>query len=803
MSTFLIFPNNVSGYEADTWYIEDFEDEANGNSPIEGWLWGIEEITTANVYNNQFRILPDGDTTQPSASWQFLYPNPLAINHINWTQRADDDDTAILYLNFTDFLGDDLFKLRTRQTGQLGDTIKWYIGIYDFETTLYDDIFAEFLTDGSDGDYSYIDMEILYSNHTIKLQIYDITASVLYTRWLVNPDYFSLGFKTDNRTIRFLEFFMETDAGSDDPDIFDDFKIQFDTDYDYSPDYSDMYPFDIAGLIKVGHLQETVPYYSDSFMHISDTETTSYAWWDILKIYPSVEYNYYQYLETQYDTEIEGTIKHFAFKMPKIWQDTYNGDYTDLFLRLNGYYCDQATGSYSLSLFYDMLFWENVDVPVSTTGVNIEILSANQPDRYILVDADTNIYGDTTKQFRVHGDNSLWNGYYDGGNVFGTDFVNAFWYKPINYEEGLEEYNFSIGVSESVVYQGESIDIVYSCPITDEVFLTIDDNGIIIYNKSTDVTGITSGFMTFLCENSGYVNISLRVDNVVQVFQNVTVIEKDINYLIYTTPNPSKPNQEFDICYIYNNTLYDGVIEINDVQYNIDNSTANLTKIYDINILEEGCYNIILYINKDGTLIEKANNIHTVKNNYANDIYLSFLTEAGAWVDYYEQNVTFSFLANMYIKGKHNFICKDIFVYVGGHTISVSTESIFSEQLPHLTRGSYTAYLKIRVGASTIILDSISFSISGEAVPSEPDFLFGLPMTYMYAMFGALITLGFLVIPFSLSMKHKGSTSSVIYAIFGGIGLGVATIIGFFPLWLPLMITIIVVTILVVEYKKG
>ncbi|GAG66254.1 unnamed protein product, partial [marine sediment metagenome] len=38
---------------------------------------------------------------------------------------------------------------------------------------------------------------------------------------------------------------------------------------------------------------------------------------------------------------------------------------------------------------------------------------------------------------------------------------------------------------------------------------------------------------------------------------------------------------------------------------------------------------------------------------------------------------------------------------------------------------------------------------------------------------------------------------------FGGIGLGVSTLAGFFPLWLPLMITILVVTIMVIEYKKG
>lgn len=74
---------------------------------------------------------------------------------------------------------------------------------------------------------------------------------------------------------------------------------------------------------------------------------------------------------------------------------------------------------------------------------------------------------------------------------------------------------------------------------------------------------------------------------------------------------------------------------------------------------------------------------------------------------------------------------------------------------------------------------------------------------YMKAMFGAFITLGFLLLPLVISMKSRSGVSNVVYAVFGGIGLGVSTIAGFFPLWLPLMITILMVTIMIIEYKKG
>ena len=122
-----------------------------------------------------------------------------------------------------------------------------------------------------------------------------------------------------------------------------------------------------------------------------------------------------------------------------------------------------------------------------------------------------------------------------------------------------------------------------------------------------------------------------------------------------------------------------------------------------------------------------------------------------------------------------------------------------------LPSGTHTAYLRITIGDEEVTLKEITFSIGalGEEPTEEEEYIFGLPIAYMNAMFGAFITLGFLIIPFALSRSHKGDTSSVIYAIFGGIGLGVSTIIGFFPLWLPLMITILVVTILVIEYKKS
>lgn len=118
---------------------------------------------------------------------------------------------------------------------------------------------------------------------------------------------------------------------------------------------------------------------------------------------------------------------------------------------------------------------------------------------------------------------------------------------------------------------------------------------------------------------------------------------------------------------------------------------------------------------------------------------------------------------------------------------------------PHYA-GHYKAYLEIYGGKFDDFY--VPFTVTGEGVlpPSEEIFIWGIPQAYVYAMFGAFITLGFLIIPFALS---KGNASNIIYAIFGGIGLGISTIAGFFPLWLPLMITLIMLAILYIEHKKG
>ncbi|GAH85077.1 unnamed protein product, partial [marine sediment metagenome] len=158
----------------------------------------------------------------------------------------------------------------------------------------------------------------------------------------------------------------------------------------------------------------------------------------------------------------------------------------------------------------------------------------------------------------------------------------------------------------------------------------------------------------------------------------------------------------------------------------------------------------------------------------------------------------------LYFSGTHNFIGQNVYVEVLSHKINVGSYYTFTVEMPDIDNdGEYTAYLKLEHDGSIITLDSYSFALTGEEwIPEpEPD-IFGLPIEYMHAMFGAFITLGFLLLPLAMAIKSKHETSSVVYAIFGGIGLGISTAAGFFPIWLPFMICIIMIGVVIIEYKK-
>jgi hypothetical protein len=611
------------------------------------------------------------------------------------------------------------------------------------------------------------------------------------------------------------------DPDKDDPDLIDNFKIKFNTGFTYADAPEGNYPFSTNGLVQVGDMQDTKIYDSTLHMPINDTSTTSYGWWDLFRLFPTTDYIFNSYAEIKYDTSIEGTIKHIGLKMPKSWETTHDGDYTDIYLNINGIYCEKSEGAYSLNANYYMYYWTDVDVSVIDKPVVLEFMVANQPMRYILVNAESDIDGDGNREFASHGDNELWDAIYNGENRFNRDFVYAFWYQAPNYEEGLEEYAYNIDVSDTTVNEGETIDISYTCPVDSAVNLVIEENDIEVYNASTDVTGVTSGAIKYTCMNSGFVNISLKTGATKQIEVSVTVNDiGTIHYVVYTNPSVTKPSDFFDIHYIYNNTAYDGRIEIGDLIFNVERNTNTEKIIHDVQINTEGCYPIFLYVNKNNVSIEKSSNMHTVKNNYANDLYVGYLNPAGGINEYHDNDSSFNYYSTLYFMGKHNFLCKDVYIDVTGHKYSVSDKSLFKVLIDGLSGGTHTAYLRVKTGSGIITLDSFRFKIGDSAIGAEPTTIQTLIRNAFDSTTRMLI--GFFIIgaitlsPFVIVVKARGGIGkgskrcisvqipNILYGVMFGISVVVVYSLGFidFALMFFLMFILMTMVILVFLVKR-
>jgi len=401
--------------------------------------------------------------------------------------------------------------------------------------------------------------------------------------------------------------------------------------------------------------------------------------------------------------------------------------------------------------------------------------------------------------------------YYDGEYIYeygvghrcNYDIVYECWYEEIA-PPVYEEYEYELIVSPNTVDLYKPVTITYTCPIdvVNKLVIT-NETSIDVYNETTDMTGLQTGTYTYYPLTSGTHNIRLWDDTNSQLEKTeaITVVHANYTYLIFTQPNPSKPDNYFDIYYIYNSSLYNGVITVNNERYDILMNTRNLSVIENIIINIEGVYPVVLFMNVSGSLVQRASILHIVQIDTINELYVNYRCwDCTTSTNYYDgdtiliiSNQEFSF------RGSHNFIGQNIYIKVFNTNRYVGYASEFTEYMTIQSNGDYTAELILEHEGIELILTDIHFTVVDEIEEEEEDTFFGLPIDYMYAMFGAFLTLGFLIIPFALS---KGKASNVIYAIFGGLGLGISTIMGLFPLWLPFMITLIILAIIIVEYKR-
>lgn len=410
------------------------------------------------------------------------------------------------------------------------------------------------------------------------------------------------------------------------------------------------------------------------------------------------------------------------------------------------------------------------------------------------------IDNDGEQTFKYHSNANQFNGIYDG-TTFNSDLIYRMYYEgaiyrpPQTYEDLIDTDKNSYEQFETVTVIGSVSTLLYANR------LVINKSGVEYVNKT--ISGYTfSEFFTPTLEGNYNASIYRDGDGIIETC-SFTVSITSLEHYIYTVSNPSRPIENFNVYFKYNYTTVPCAIVLFNNRdlvkplkiWTYDTVPINDSFSYILD--DEGIYYFDLcsysFDNATSQYIYTTikRHRHICKNEYPNQLNVVYDV-----VDFGQGQIVY---------GSHNFLGSAVVIKMNGEVaFSLSDISEFETVYVPQYSGEYNATLVIMLSDTTIVLDYALFSVSGDQLPPAPEppkeDTFGLPQEYMDAMFGALITLGFLLLPFLMS---KGKASNIIYAIFGGVGLGVSTLAGFFPVWLPLMITVLMVTILVIEYKKG
>lgn len=159
------------------------------------------------------------------------------------------------------------------------------------------------------------------------------------------------------------------------------------------------------------------------------------------------------------------------------------------------------------------------------------------------------------------------------------------------------------------------------------------------------------------------------------------------------------------------------------------------------------------------------------------------------------------------IYGTHRFPLTDVKVTLNNKFIqNVGNDPVFNFPYTINVAGSYILKLVLYMSnGTTIELDSYTFSISeggGGGGTTPVDLIFtNIGNTALGSIVGMIITIFSLLIPFMVARgMNINGIPMFVYAITGGMGIAISSILGLFPPWLPFFIIALGIIIAVIVY---
>lgn len=573
--------------------------------------------------------------------------------------------------------------------------------------------------------------------------------------------------------------------------------------------------------------------YGDLSMYESIGDTTAHSWLTLINA---------RYLEEQFLVNMQCNITAVDLLVGGLqWHD--DSDTSNYFLRLsdgsssNTYECGNPTyffdcgNGHILRWIFDAPFDTDGGKPtfefIHTKGYEVSRTVAwwflwwqAEPEYtyrywYVGVD-DTDLDNDGDIIFKIHDASALLDGVYNGDSL-GYDLSYKFYYENLQFYEG-HNYTDSILIDKtSLKRYEESLNI--------DAFSSDGSvpNQIRIFNvdTSTEVTNdsfpITFTEEDFKCSHTpevlGNFNVSLYRGGVCKATETFTVIEStQSDFLIYTKPSTTNPNEQFRLRYRYNHSAsamgciflsrYPFVSSSYIERWYITENTAVgvFDEIFPLQLTTSGVYYFIMCCEvSNGTYAPvtggQSLTKHTVRSQVANSLKVA------------HTNIVLG--QEQIITGYHNHVGSNVVLRFNGvneHAVGTSSDILVSYYPEKI--GWYEVELVLISANGSEVLHTVRFSVS-EPPEQADEFnyiyrlifdLFGLMGVWIA---GGVVVVAFMIMPLYLTKKYDlPEIPRFAYFGFAVVGMILAVVFQFWEVWTILAMIIAVTGGCILEYYK-
>lgn len=287
------------------------------------------------------------------------------------------------------------------------------------------------------------------------------------------------------------------------------------------------------------------------------------------------------------------------------------------------------------------------------------------------------------------------------------------------------------------------------------------------------------------------------------------------DYYLYTDPPITNQFDLYDINYKYDNpNSYTGAIAFfSDYEDYTDRGFYGADFFYEVEDGSEGSYSYrstgtgeaeywVLYANKNGNYVQ-------VFPMVTHLIRMQGIIENKIWTNV--RNIPYSVNgSNIVIYYQHRFLGSDIAVYDNGNYVKYvgnDQSDDFSYIDGGKTLGLHTLTLEVTQNGSLLTVASCQFTVSaggGNGGGGGGGVLPAIAQP-LGSIVGLIITIFCLLTPFIIgaSIHLRTSIHPVVYTFTGGLGMAISTILGFFPVWIPLFVVACGIIVLVIFYING